>query len=489
MKWALSRKNLWDKLNPKIKTSLAVVLGRLPPHYLLGKDFRNNVRFLSQAQHWSRQQSSLYQLAQLRRVCLIAYQKTAFYRRMFDSVGFNPDQLKTPQDLASLPVIDKDTVREHLDQMCTISPRRADVDFVSTGGTSGTPLHFYMSSARSAIEYAYLFTSWQRAGYKLDTPMAVFRGRVVPQDNKAIHHQYDPLLRHHYYSTFHLTERNIQRYLQHVAQLGPCFLHVYPSSVDVLARFIRRSNTKAPANILGIIAESEIVYPDQRKLAQEVFSCRYFSCYGQTEKLVLAAECEHSSDYHVWPTYGYFELLDQEDQPISKVGQRGQIVATGFIDTVVPFIRYRTGDYATYLSDRCQACGREHIIIDDIRGHRIQEVLVAADGAEISWTAINMHDDTFMSVQQFQFYQDTPGQAILRIVPAESFDQQDQQRIIRNLDRKLSGRVKLSIELTQEIPLSPRGKAIYVDQQIPCRPADSTIRQDAQLPDRPEVGQ
>ena len=255
-------------------------------------------------------------------------------------------------------------------------------------------------------------------------------------------------------------------YLEHIITIGPCFLHVYPSSIAALARFILRNGTHAPKNITGIIAESEIVYPKQRQMVEEVFDCRYFSCYGQSEKLVLAAGCEKTNDYHIWPTYGYFELLDDNDNPVNTPGKRGEIVGTGFINSVMPFIRYRTGDWATYVGERCEACGREHIVIRDIRGHRIQEVLIAADGSEISWTALNMHDDTFINVRQFQFLQETPGQAVLRIVPADGFGEDDAGRIHRNLGCKLDNRLDFTIKLVDAIALSARGKAIYVDQRI-----------------------
>jgi len=77
-----------------------------------------------------------------------------------------------------------------------------------------------------------------------------------------------------------------------------------------------------------------------------------------------------------------------------------------------------------------------------------------------------MHDDTFLHVRQFQFYQDTPGRAVLRVVPAEGFGDEDRQRIQHNLGRKLDGQVTFAIALVESIPLSPRGKAIYVDQHI-----------------------
>ena len=386
---------------------------------------------------------------------------------MFDSVGFHPNDFKSLDCISSLAVIDRQVIVENLTEICTRPVSSRDVDFVSTGGTSGEPLHFYIDAGRSAIEYAYLTTSWERAGYKLRIPMAVLRGRVVQPERNGLHHEYDPVFRHHYYSTFHLSDEKMSRYLKHIATIGTCFLHVYPSSAAAMARFILRSGQQAPKNIQGIIAESEIVYPEQRKMIEEVFGCRLVSCYGHSEKLVLAAGCEKSDDYHIWPTYGYFELLDENNNPVITPGQRGEIVGTGFINTVIPFIRYRTGDWATYVGDRCQACGREHTIIRDIRGHRIQEVLIAADGSEISWTALNMHDDTFLRVKQFQFMQETHGKAVLRIIPTADFNQEDATRIKKNLGRKLDGRIIFDIKLVDTIDLSPRGKAIYVDQRIP----------------------
>jgi len=96
----------------------------------------------------------------------------------------------------------------------------------------------------------------------------------------------------------------------------------------------------------------------------------------------------------------------------------------------------------------------------------MQEVLITGDGADISWTSLNMHDDTFVRVRQFQFVQETPGRAVLRVVPGEGFGEADASRIHRNLERKLKGRLTFTIERVDAIPLSTRGKAIYVDQRI-----------------------
>jgi phenylacetate-CoA ligase len=467
VKLALSRKNIWERVPRPLKTVLGAVLRAVPQQRLLGKSFRKHLSFIEQAQWWSAEQNREYQLAELRRICALAYEKTGYYRCSFDRIGFTPKDLRSLDDVRRLPTIDRTTLGEHLHEMWTTPPHASNIDYTSTGGTSGMPLGFYIGANRSQIEYAYLTSSWQRVGFKLGLPLAVFRGRPVAKDNSGLYHEYDPLLRYHCYSNFHMTDANMRRYIEHVRSIGPCFMHVYPSSATTLARFLVRSGTEPPANIQGIIAESEIVYPEQHRLIEAVFKRRLFACYGLTEKVVAAAECEYASTYHVWPTYGFFELLDDAGNPVTKPGHRGEIVGTGFINSIVPFVRYRTGDYATYVADFCGQCRRAHPLITNIRGHRIQENLVTSDGASITWTALNMHDDTFTNVQQFQFYQDTPGRAVLRIVPTRSYTDSDRQRIAHRLQQKFDQRLRLDFEVVETIALSRSGKAIYVDQHIP----------------------
>ena len=473
MKRALSRKNAWERLPTGLKAPLGAALSLVPLPYLLGRRFRRTLARLREAERWPGERARQHQVEELRRVCGLAQRGTSFYRAAFAAAGFEPEDLRRVEDLRGLPTIDRQTVQDRLAEMCTVPPTAPGVDYVSTGGTGGAPLRFYIGAGRSAVEYAHLMAGWGRVGFRPGDTLAVFRGRVVAEDGHGLRHEHDPLLRHHYYSNFHMTEADMARYLDHLRGIGPCFLHVYPSSAANLARFLRRAGRERPANVRGVIAESEIVYPEQRRLVEEVLGVRYFSGYGHTEKVLAAAECEQTADYHFWPTYGFVELLDEAGRPVTTPGQRGEIVGTGFINTVVPFIRYRTGDYATYVGDGCGRCGRAQVVLADIRGHRIQEVLVTRAGTHVSWTALNMHDDTFERVLRFQFYQDTPGVARLRVVPGAGFGREDEERIRRRLGEKLTGQVDFALELVEAISGSALGKAIYVDQRIPDLTAPS----------------
>lgn len=465
MRLAVSRKNLWNLLGAPGRRVVGAAASLVPLEIVLGARYRANHRVVLESDRWSADEAHDWQSRMLREICQLAG-RTPYYSRTWAALGIGPGDITRLEDLPRLPTIDRHTLNSHLDDMCVPGAVDRSADYVSTGGTSGTPLRFYIGAGRSNVEFAHVVAGWERAGYRLGMPLAVFRGRVVPPDRDGLRHEYDPLLRHHYYSNFHMSDENMGRYLEHVRGIGECFLHVYPSSIAALARFVRRSGLVPPTNVRGILAESEIVYPDQRKLVEETFGVRYFSSYGLTEKVVAAAECERSSAYHVFPTYGICELLDREGRPVTTPGAIGEITGTGFMNRIVPFLRYRTGDFATYVSHGCGSCGRQQLVLGTIEGHRVQEHLIMRDGTAVSWTAVNVHDDTFESVRRFQFQQTRRGAATLRIVAASTFGEGDRRRILERLTERLAGQLDITIELVEDIPLSKAGKSIYVDQQL-----------------------
>jgi len=230
MQKALSRKNLWEASPGWIKKSVGKVIGLFPAETILGNQFRQNLRFAHTTEKWPTSQTKSYQLQRLQNVLQLAYEKTSYYREQFDKIGFRPENFTSLEDMAGLPFIDKSIVIEHLDRMMTKPKKSVGIDYVATGGSSGNQLRFYIDAGRSATEFAYLTASWERCGYQSGMPAVVLRGQIVPPDRNGLRHEFDPILRRHYYSNFHMDEKSIQKYLQHIETIGPCFLLAYPSS-------------------------------------------------------------------------------------------------------------------------------------------------------------------------------------------------------------------------------------------------------------------
>lgn len=466
MKKALSKKHLWEAMPGSLKKLAAFAFNFIPLEYLIGNQFRQTTRLIRDADRWTKTEVDAYHLKKLKQQVVTAYEKCPAYKALYDQAGISVSSFNKLSDFSQLPFIDKAFINDNVDDLLLVEKNNSNIDYITTGGTSGVPLTFYINASRSQVEYAYLVDGWRKAGFKLGDIKAVLRGRVTGAVD-GLQRSFDPVFNEHYYSNFHMSDSDMAGYLEHIGSLDDCFMHVYPSSVYQLARFAKKHHIILN-KVKAILAESENVYPAQRAFVESVFNCRYFSSYGHSEKLVAAGECEHSSNYHVWPTYGYFELIDGQGNIISEAGETGEIVGTGFINTVMPFIRYKTGDFAEYVDDHCDKCNRNHLIIKEIRGHNIQEHLVAIDGSLIPWSAINMHDDTFDDVRQYQFFQDTPGHAIIKVVSAKEFSVKDKQKIVNAFAAKLGGRVSVQVEQVNVIPLTNRGKSIFVNQKIPC---------------------
>ena len=67
-----------------------------------------------------------------------AYDKSPFYHKLYTEAGIKKEDIKCLDDIKKLPVITKDMVRSHADEMLTVP--RWKVIVANTSGTTGTPL-------------------------------------------------------------------------------------------------------------------------------------------------------------------------------------------------------------------------------------------------------------------------------------------------------------------------------------------------------------
>ena len=149
---ALSRKNLWEHAPLPVKAIVGSLATVLPAQAILGRRFSRELKAVRASQWWTEEQIRAYQTSELRRLCTDAQERTFFYRQAFRRAGFDPRDIKRPEDLVALPTIDRSTLRDHLADMAARPIPSPRVDYVSTGGSSGEPLRFYIDSNRSSVE-------------------------------------------------------------------------------------------------------------------------------------------------------------------------------------------------------------------------------------------------------------------------------------------------------------------------------------------------
>ncbi|GAH16812.1 unnamed protein product, partial [marine sediment metagenome] len=161
--------------------------------------------------------------------------------------------------------------------------------------------------------------------------------------------------------------------------------------------------------------------------------------------------------------------------PVTQPNQIGEIVGTSFIMHATPFIRYKTQDYAKFKGWGCSSCGRPYQIWERIEG-RLQELLVTMTERYISVSMINMHDDTYDHIKQFQFYQKEKGKVVFQFIPKQSCNDSIIQDVKARLLAKLGDDTELEMKQVKEIPLTSRGKHRLLVQELDIKYDDPSLR-------------
>jgi phenylacetate-CoA ligase len=402
-----------------------------------------------------------YQVEQLKPLLVHAGANVPFYRDLFRDLGFDPRAFRRLRDLEALPPIDKATVRADPDRFLAenVPPRARR--YLSTSGTTGVPLGVWNVSDSSARERAFIYSIWSRAGVGPRSRRAILRGVPIPQPP---HWRYDLEERAHIYSNIYLSSETASEFASAMTRNGNTVLHSYPSSLSLFARYAEDQQLSVP-RFDAILTSSEQLFPAQKEHLQSFYDCRLFEWYGHSEKVVLAAQCEHSDLFHVVPEYGFAELLDADGELVGA-GEAGEIAGTTFNNYAMPLIRYRTGDWATRSEQGACRCGRPHDLWAEIIGRRETNFVVTKDGSLLSLLAVDPYTDSFDRVVRMQFVQERPGELELRLVTTPGFTDADASEIAASVSDLLGDLVDLSITLCEDIPLTPNGKHVMLVQKL-----------------------
>lgn len=427
---------------------------------LTNKDYVAWAKFLQEADDWSFDKIREYELAEIKRVVRHAYENTNGYRKLFESVGAKPEDIVSLEAFRRLPLFTKEMLRDYLEEFSCAYPKR---EYITTGGSTGVPTGMYRDRISFAKELASKAHQYKRVRWREGDRQMVFRGLQIDAADRM---QFAPDFNELRCSTYEFIPAQMEVYRQKAFEYQPEWIRCYPSSGYVFADYLKDSGKPFP-KIKGMLCSSENLYGFQKNLFREVFGveARLFVHYGHYEMSALAGFCEHTDDYHVLPQYGYVEVVDKQGNLVTRAGEVGEIIATSFIMEATPFVRFKTEDLAVFKSWGCKECGRPYQIWERIEG-RLQELIQTATGRLISTSMLNMHDDSYDYLKQFQFHQKEKGSVVFRFVAKDNFSAAALRETQAKLQNKLGGDIVLKMEAVKEIPLTKRGKHRLLIQEL-----------------------
>ncbi len=397
-----------------------------------------------------------------------AFRNVPYYRSKFAEIGFNPGDFKSLDDLSLLPLITKEIVRDNAGDFIAENYRRKNLVSGATSGTTGVSLTLKMDSRLIHLEHAFARRQFRWAGLpEHGSRCALLRGdMIVPaEQNTPPFWRYDAWGREMWFSAYHVSELSAPYYISELERFDPHIIFAYPSAAYSLSQFAAEAGRKPEIRSLrGIVTSSETFLDFERRKVAEVFGSKIFDWYGSFERVIFIGTCEDGR-YHLFPDYGFTEFLPSD---VDEDGvEYHEMVGTGFLNRVMPLIRYRTGDTVTLPNGNTACgCGRHFRQVSSIIG-RSDDAIVTPDGRRLS-TLAHVFKST-PGIRRAQIVQDTIDTLTVRIVRGPGYNEAGEANLIAHiLERTGSG---MRIEVIQEPVIAPgkNGKIKMVVSNLPKR--------------------
>ena len=441
--------------HPRLMAGPLGLAARLVPQGMrYGKTFRGLRKSLRASQWWTHDQYADYQRARLKETLEFAAYKIPFFRDHFRAHGVSPDDFRRLDDLGRFPTIDKrDVVRER-DQMINPDLDQGQLMEFFSGGTSGSNVLYLFEETYRQREQAFIWRMWNTVGYRHGAPTAILQGRECPADVNDGLWYLDRVANAIVLSAHRLSRETAPRYLEAIERFKPTTLFAFPSLAHLLAGHAEALGwTESPFGLL--LCGSETLHSYQRELLERVFRAPVRIHYGHTESAALFSYCEHSDRYHVVPEYGFVEFL-KEDGAEAQPGEIGEIVATSFDNYAMPFVRFRTGDYAEVGHGQCE-CKRAWPLVENVHGRR-SEFLRTRSGREYSPIMLEYLIDGLRGFEDLQLVQEDIDNVRVRVVAGNGFDPAILAGFVTQLNEYCEHELSITVEYMEMIPRTRRQK-------------------------------
>jgi phenylacetate-CoA ligase len=426
-----------------------------------GRHIMARLAELNRIQWQSREELIAYQQDKLHRLLKYAYTFVPYYRRSFDQVGFQPDDILTdPTALQKIPVLTKSIIRENFDDLITTeTKRRKRMSYLSTAGSTGQPLMFmrdidFRDSVMAEIHHHFTWSGWQFGqphAYIFGASFEVSHARALRA--RLLHWALNRFITNAYV----LSEKSMHAFAAKCVHRRPRLISGYASSIYHFAQFLRDNPAYDLRFIDAIFSTSEILYPAQRQLIEETFDCKVFVNYATRELGALGCECEVHNGLHTSVANAYIEIL--KDGIPAKPGEAGDIFVTNLNNYGMPFIRYQLADVVAWKPDERCPCGRAHPKLELVEG-RHNDMFKTRDGRAV-WGGIGNPLWNMEGVKKFQFIQKTFDYVVVKVVKDGPMSQSQQAEVERAVRTALGDQVKVDFEFPDEIPVARSGKHRY----------------------------
>jgi phenylacetate-CoA ligase len=430
-------------------------------HWMITRDVERYYETLQKTQWLSMSATRELQDEKLRRLVRHAYRNVPYYRARMQEAHLRPEDIVGQADLHKLPCVTKDDLRRHLYfDIMSENHDKAQVQRITTSGSTGEPFVCYADRAQLEFRWAATLRAQEWTGYAFGDPtvrlwhqtLGMTRSQIARERADAI------LSNRTFIPVFELSNENLSRMIQTIAQARPVLLDGYAEALDFIAQYI-----KSAGGLRGgpraIMSSAQTLPAPSRRVIEEAFGCRVFDKYGSREFSGVAYECEAHAGHHVVAEGTIVEIL-KGGRPAAP-GEVGEVVITDLNNYCMPFIRYRIGDLAEAMDgDAACSCGRGAPRIGAIEG-RVQSIIQGTDGQYLPGTFFAHYLKEFdYAIKRFQVVQERRDQMTFRVVKGGRFSEDVLAEVLHTFHAHLGQRLQIDVEFVDDVAMVRTGKRL-----------------------------
>ena len=317
----------------------------------------------------SRSELEKLQLERLQETVSRVYEKVAPYREKMDKAGVKPEDIKTLKDLAKLPFVTKQDMRDNYPFGLFAVPKGDLVRIHASSGTTGKPTVVgYTENDLKIWTECVSRIACMGGADKSDVAQICF-GYGMFTGALGLHYGLENIGA----AIVPSSTGNSEKQIMYMKDFGTTLLVATPSYALRLAEVAREMGVDIKKDLqikIGLVG-SELLTDAMREEMHKAWGEEVLvtSNYGMSELMGpgVSGECEYLCGMHINEDYFIPEIINPETGEVLPAGEKGELVITCIKKEGLPLIRYRTKDITRLIYEPCK-CGRTFVRMENLSG-------------------------------------------------------------------------------------------------------------------------
>lgn len=358
-----------------------------------------------------------------------AIKHSKFYKKKYAHLETSKTGIQTAKDFQEIPPLTREELRLNFDEIKADNVQLSQYRKASTSGSTGPSISVLHDKRHPETPIRWRILEWwgiqpwenQAFIYRFKKP---FWKRVVNTlmwwpTKRVILAAANP------------SSSQLAKFVRDFNRLQPSLLQGYVDVVFEFALYLLDNQIKIhPPKMVWVT--SAPLFQEQRELMEKAFGAPVCDQYGNTEIMLIAAECPKQNGLHIMQDTVHIEFVDKNNNPVPP-NTIGKVLLTDLTNFAFPLIRYEIGDEGKYKDHRC-SCGLPLALMDNIRGRQSKHIATPT-GLQIKGEHVMaMFDGHIKHFKEVQLYQLSDYSVCIYYVPRKikraAFEAEEMARLL-----------------------------------------------------------